>query len=111
MPLCATLVLGGTLLAMGPIIAWQQRVMRARAAETGVRPTAEEEAEDARWTAAGLMKDPEDARVMVPKRPGYGVGTTVNVGSRGGQALVLVFVGLTGVALPAVLWIAAFSAR
>lgn len=111
MPLCATLVLGGTLLAMGPIIAWQQRVMRARAAETGVRPTAEEEAEDVRWTAAGLMKDPEDARVMVPKRPGYGVGTTVNVGSRGGQALVLVFVGLTGVALPAVLWIAAFSAR
>ena len=76
-----------------------------------MRPTAEEEAEDARWTAAGLMKDPEDARVMVPKRPGYGVGTTVNVGSRGGQALVLVFVGLTGVALPAVLWIAAFSAR
>ena len=110
MPLCATLVLGGTL-AMAPSSRGSSGVTRARAAETGVRPTAEEEAEDARWTAAGLMKDPEDARVMVPKRPGYGVGTTVNVGSRGGQALVLVFVGLTGVALPAVLWIAAFSAR
>ena len=65
----------------------------------------------ARWTAAGLMKDPEDSRVMVPKRPGYGVGTTVNVGSRGGRALVVGFFALIAVALPAVLWIAAFSAR
>nr|WP_260399351.1 DUF1648 domain-containing protein [Micrococcus flavus] len=111
MPLGATLVLGGTLLAMGPIVAWQQRAMRARAAEAGVRPTPEDEAEDARWTAAGLMKDPEDSRVMVPKRPGYGVGTTVNVGSRGGRALVVGFFALIAVALPAVLWIAAFSAR
>ena len=111
MPLGTTLVLAGTLLGMGPIVAGQQRATRARAAAAGVRPTPEEEAEDARWTAAGLMKDPADPRVMVPKRPGYGIGTTVNVGSRGGRALVAGFVALIGVVLPAVLWISAFSAR
>lgn len=60
----------------------------------GIRPTPEEEAEDRLWLPLGLYNNPEDPRVLVPKREGYGVGTTVNLGSRGGKILVAAFLAV-----------------
>lgn len=39
----------------------------------------------------GLYNDPENPAMMVPKREGYGIGTTVNVGSRKGRVAIVAF--------------------
>lgn len=57
----------------------------------GIHPTPEEAAEDRLWLPLGIYDNPDDPRVIVPKREGYGVGTTLNVGTRTGKALVVGF--------------------
>lgn len=79
-----------------------QRWARRRAAAAGVEPAPEERAEDARWVAGGLYKDDGDPRLLVPKREGHGVGTTLNLGSPGGRAIALAFLALV-LAVPAAL--------
>ena len=66
-----------------------------RAAETqGFHPTAEESAEEAKWVAGSLYKDAADSRILVSKRPGSGMGMTVNIGNRKGRAAVVLFLVL-----------------
>lgn len=84
-----------------------QRWARRHARDAGVQPSPEEIVEDEKWVAGGLYRDADDPRVLVPKRDGQGVGTTLNIGSAAGKAvatalLVLVLavpVGLTIAAL------------
>ncbi|MDY6054415.1 DUF1648 domain-containing protein [Micrococcus sp.] len=111
MPLLITLVTAVALFGLGPLTAGQHRRMAERARAAGIHPTAEEEAEDARWTATGLLDDPSVPEVLVSKRPGYGMGLTINVGTRVGRVLVVGFVAAVGVLLPAGLWAAALAAR
>ena len=63
----------------------------ARASEHGFTPTAEEEAEERLWLPGGIYNNPDEPLIMVPKREGYGVGTTINVGNRAGRTAVVVF--------------------
>lgn len=77
------------------------RWARSTARVHGMHPTAEEEAEEALWLPLGLYRNHGDPRVMVPKREGHGVGSTVNVGSRGGKIAVVSFVAV--IVLPVVL--------
>lgn len=71
----------------------------------GIHPTAEEETEDRLWIPLGLYNNPDDPRVMVPKREGHGVGTTVNVGSRGGKIAVAAFVVVMVVPVVLIVWL------
>ncbi len=86
---------------------WADRV----AADLGHRPTAAELAEDEVWTPLGLKRDPEDPAVFPAKRPGYGVGVTVNLATPAGRWLVRGFVAVFIVGLPLALWLGAFAAR
>lgn len=63
----------------------------ARAGEHGFTPTAEEEAEERLWLPGGIYNNPDEPLIMVPKREGYGTGTTINVGNRAGRTTVIVF--------------------
>ena len=81
------------------------------AAALGHRPTAAERAEDEVWTPLGLKRDPEDPAVFPAKRPGYGVGVTVNLATPVGRWLVRGFVAVFIVGLPLALWLGAFAAR
>lgn len=73
-----------------PYRRWQ-RWSDARATEHGFAPTAEEQAEERLWLPGGLYNNPDEPLIMVPKREGYGIGTTVNVGNRAGRTAVVVF--------------------
>ncbi|WBL19455.1 DUF1648 domain-containing protein [Citricoccus sp. NR2] len=75
----------------GPVYRSHQRWADRIAERLGLRPTPEEAAEDALWLPMGLHNDPENPAMMVPKREGYGIGTTVNVGSRKGRVAIVVF--------------------
>jgi len=86
---------------------WADRV----AADLGHRPTAAELAEDEVRTPLGLKRDPEDPAVFPAKRPGYGVGVTVNLATPAGRWLVRGFVAVFIVGLPLALWLGAFAAR
>ncbi|MGM7666807.1 DUF1648 domain-containing protein [Microbacterium sp. A93] len=63
----------------------------AQATEHGVTATAEELAEDRLWLPGGIYNNPDEPLIMVPKREGYGIGTTINVGNRAGRTAVVVF--------------------
>lgn len=54
---------------------WAERA----AGPAGVRRTAEDIADDARWTPTGMYRGQADDPLLVPKRPGYGIGGTLNV--------------------------------
>ena len=81
------------------------------AAELEYRPTAAELAEDEVWTPLGLKRDPEDPAVFPAKRPGYGVGVTVNLATPAGRWLVRGFVAVFIVGLPLAIWLGAYAAR
>lgn len=81
------------------------RWARRTAEVHGIHPTEEEAAEDRLWLPLGLYHDPDDPRVLVPKREGYGVGTTVNVGSRGGKIAVALFAAVVVVPVVLVFWL------
>lgn len=76
-----------------PLRRWS-RWARQAADRHGVHPTPQEEAEERRWLSGGILNDPQDPRAFVPKREGFGVGLTVNVGSRGGRIAVVVFLAV-----------------
>lgn len=82
------------------------RWARSTARLHGIQPTPEEAAEERLWLPMGLYNNPDDPRVMVPKREGHGVGTTVNVGSRGGRVAVAAFVVVLVVPVVLILWLA-----
>lgn len=73
-----------------------------RVEEAGTGPTPEEAAEDRLWLAGGIYNNPEEPRVMVSKREGHGIGTTINVGNRRGRVIAISFVLVT-VVLPVAL--------
>ncbi|WP_417217291.1 DUF1648 domain-containing protein [Arthrobacter sp.] len=81
---------------------WRGSRWAAQRAETaGIRPDADEAAEDRLWLWGGIFyNNPADPQIMVAKREGTGTGLTVNVGSRGGKWAVAVFLLLL-VGLPA----------
>lgn len=83
-----------------------QRWARRRAREAGVEPSPAEIAEDEKWVAGGLYRDADDPRVLVPKREGQGVGTTLNIGSAAGKAVAAALLVLV-LAVPFGLTIAA----
>lgn len=74
-----------------PVSRAQRRWAVRTAEQLGLHPTEEEAAEEALWLPMGIYNDPSNPAMMVPKREGYGVGTTVNVGSRKGRIAVVVF--------------------
>lgn len=76
---------------LSPVFRTHLRWADRTAEQLGIRPTEEEAAEDALWLPSGLYNDPSNPAMMVPKREGYGIGTTVNVGSRKGKIAVVVF--------------------
>lgn len=76
---------------LSPVFRAHLRWADRTAEQLGIRPTEEEAAEDALWLPSGLYNDPNNPAMMVPKREGYGIGTTVNVGSRKGKIAVVVF--------------------
>ncbi|WP_313815771.1 DUF1648 domain-containing protein [Citricoccus sp.] len=63
----------------------------AQSSEHGFTPTIEEEAEEKLWLPGGIHNNPDEPRIMVLKREGYGTGTTINVGNRAGRITVIVF--------------------
>ena len=93
----AMLLTGLALAAVAGCFSAAGRWARRAAALDGVYPTAEEQAEDAKWVAGILYNDPLDPRVLVAKR--QGTGTTVNVGNAQGRAVTVLFL-LLFVVLP-----------
>lgn len=85
------LFLVGIFVVMVPPFRQWARWSRRTAAEHGVHPTPEEEAEERRWLPGGILNDPTEPKLFVPKREGYGVGVTLNVGHAKGKAVVVVF--------------------
>lgn len=83
-PLVVLLV--GCLGALVPPYVYWARWARRTAEVHGIHPTPEEESEDRLWLPLGLYNDPEDPRVLVPRREGFGPGTTFNVGNPRGRA-------------------------
>lgn len=77
---------------------WSDR----QAEEAGFAPTPQEAAEDRLWLPGGIYNNPDEPRVMVPKREGHGTGLTINVGNRTGRAIAIGFV-LVIVVLPVAL--------
>ena len=74
-----------------PVYRAHHRWTDRTAEQLNLRPTEAEAAEDALWLPMGLYNDPENPAMMVPKREGYGIGTTVNVGSRKGRVAIVAF--------------------
>lgn len=64
------------------------------AAKAGAAPTAKEAAEDRLWISGIFYNNPEDPRLMVPRRDGTGHGHTVNLGNRAGRIGAICFVAL-----------------
>ncbi|MFJ4208517.1 DUF1648 domain-containing protein [Paenarthrobacter sp. NPDC089675] len=91
-PLWPALLLTALILGAIPVsYASSSRWARRTALGQGIKPTALEENEDKLWIVGILYNNPADARVLVPKRPGTGIGLTVNVGSPKGRAISIVF--------------------
>lgn len=111
MPLLLTALMVGVFGALRATLGRWTRWADGVAADLGHRPTPEELAEDETWTPLGMKDDPEDPTVFPAKRPGYGVGTTINIGTRAGRLLVYGFVAVFMVALPLATWIGAYLAR
>lgn len=76
-----------------PFRSWERWADRQASAQ-GVHPSEEERAEDRLWLPGGIYNNPEDDRIMVSKREGYGIGATVNVGPRKGKITVAVFLAV-----------------
>ncbi|MCT2089925.1 hypothetical protein M3D92_11595 [Micrococcus terreus] len=85
------LFLVGIFVAMVPPFRRWARWSRRTAVEHGIHPTPQEEAEEKRWLPGGILNDPTEPKLFVPKREGYGVGLTLNVGHPKGKAVVVVF--------------------
>lgn len=81
----------GIFVAMVPPFRRWARWSRRTAARHGIHPTPQEEAEEKRWLPGGILNDPTEPKLFVPKREGYGVGLTLNVGHPKGKAVVVVF--------------------
>lgn len=81
----------GIFVAMVPPFRRWARWSRRTAVEHGIHPTPQEEAEEKRWLPGGILNDPTEPKLFVPKREGYGVGLTLNVGHPKGKAVVVVF--------------------
>ncbi|MDO5633730.1 MAG: DUF1648 domain-containing protein [Micrococcus sp.] len=111
MPLAVTLLLVGMLPLMSLALRRWMRWAEDTATELGYRPSQEEAADDRLWTPMGLKNDPDDPQVFVNKREGYGVGATINIGSRGGRMLYRGFIAVFMLGIPLLLWIAAAAAR
>lgn len=111
MPLLLTLLMVGVFGALRATLGRWTRWTDAVAVELGYRPSPEELAEDAKWTRLGMKKDPEDPTVFPEKRPGYGVGTTINLSTTAGRVLVYGFVAVFMLGLPLAAWIGAYLAR
>lgn len=69
--------------------------LKQRALAAGVRPSSDEELEDSRWLPGGILNDPDDRQILVPKREGTGYGLTINVGHWKGRAVVAGFLAVT----------------
>ena len=108
MPLVFTVLMVGVFAALPLSMRHWHRWSEDVATELGHHASAQERAEEERWTATGMMNDPDEPNIVVNKREGYGVGTTVNIGSPGGRRLYRGFVLVFAVGLPAVLWITAW---
>lgn len=108
MPLVVTVVMVGVFAVLSLSMRRWHRWSEETATALGYHATAEERAEEERWTPTGMKNDPDDPNIMVNKREGYGVGATVNIGSRGGRLLYRGFLALFAVGLPAILWITAW---
>lgn len=108
MPLTMTAVMLGVFGVLSLTMRRWHRWSEHTATALGHRASEEERAEEERWTPTGLKNDPDDPNIMVNKREGYGVGATVNIGSRGGRLLYRGFLALFAVGLPAILWITAW---
>lgn len=76
-----------------PMRAWERWADRQASAQ-GIHPSEEERAEDRLWLPGGIYNNPEEPRIMVSKREGYGIGSTINVGSRAGKIAVAIFLGV-----------------
>ncbi|MFC7401403.1 DUF1648 domain-containing protein [Citricoccus sp. GCM10030269] len=88
-----------------PFRRWQRWSQRW-ASEAGLHPSPEEAAEEKLWLPGGIYNNPDEPRVLVPKREGLGTGLTVNVGHRNGRLAVGVFVVLM-IAFPVALTLVA----
>lgn len=64
------------------------------AARAGVAPTVQEAAADRLWISGIIYNNPEDARLLVPRREGAGYGLTINLGNRAGRIGAICFVAL-----------------
>lgn len=111
MPLALTALAAGMLPLISASVRVAVRRADAVAADLGHRPTPEELVEEHRWTASGLKRDPDDPSVFPPKREGYGIGTTVNIATPLGRALVGMFVLLFMVGVPVAAWIVSWLHR
>lgn len=65
--------------------AWAERAAGA----AGVRRTADDIADDARWTPSGLYHGYKGDPLFVPKPAGYGAGVTLNVGHPAAKYLLI----------------------
>lgn len=108
MPLTLTVVMVGVFGVLSLSMRRWHRWSEDTATALGHRASPEERAEEERWTATGMMDDPDEPNVIVNKREGYGVGTTLNIGSRGGRLLYRGFLLVFAVGLPAGMWLAAW---
>lgn len=82
-----------------------RRWARCTAGLHGIHPSSEEEAEDRLWLPLGIYNNPEDPRVFPPKREGYGVGTTVNVATRGGRVFAVGLIAVIVVPIALIVWL------
>lgn len=105
MPLVLTVVILGVFIALSMCLRRARRWAERTADALGYHATAQERAEEERWTTTGLMDDPDEPSMLVSRREGYGLGATVNIGSPGGRLLYRGFLVVFAVGLPALFWI------
>lgn len=77
--------------AMIPGFLYGARWSRRAIQEAGVIPSSAELEEESKWLPGGIRNDPSDPSAFVPKRDGYGMGLTVNWGSKAGKAWTIGF--------------------
>jgi uncharacterized membrane protein len=105
LPLTMTVLMPGIFAALSGSMRRWHRWAEDTSTAFGFHASAEERAEEERWTATGLMNDPDEPSIMVSRREGYGVGATVNIGSPGGRLLYRGFLLLFAVGLPLLFWL------